>query len=335
MEEVRSIVKTRPELATSESGGGMALQRAIHHGHFTIVEFLVDNGADVNATDMNGETALHHASRKGDLEVVSLLLQQGASVNATNHKGQTALHLVASGKNWEIVGQLLSSGANAHIRDRYDNTVLGNALSLGDNWWPKDVDWGGIELLARYHIAGADATLALKKLAVERGLEWPQSRNRAEPNDLPLPQPKLVTKDGQAYHVTDLTSSMRRHLSRQAKQDIKELEGDFIIRIKNPTESAVLAAIRGFPAVPAVGLFTGTTIVCARNLIVPPESTNGIRVPYGYNYGLYFVFGNEPDATYQGDPVEAGESQRTQRRVGAEIQLRKAGGSNYGIRRVE
>ena len=53
------------------------------------IEFLVKNGAKLDAKNMAGETALFYAIRAGRIENVRLLLALGARKNARNNRGLT------------------------------------------------------------------------------------------------------------------------------------------------------------------------------------------------------------------------------------------------------
>ncbi|XP_048249050.1 serine/threonine-protein phosphatase 6 regulatory ankyrin repeat subunit A-like isoform X2 [Haliotis rufescens] len=61
---------------------------------FQVIELLVTNGADVNATDEYGWTALHRQcrARSAEVRVIDLLRKHGADVNITDEVGMTALH---------------------------------------------------------------------------------------------------------------------------------------------------------------------------------------------------------------------------------------------------
>ena len=51
-------------------------------GHFEIVKFLVENGADPNVKDdFYGRTTLMFASQKGHFEIVKFLIENGADAN--------------------------------------------------------------------------------------------------------------------------------------------------------------------------------------------------------------------------------------------------------------
>ena len=109
------------------------------------VQFLVSEGADVNAKNDSGETPLHFAAeRRNDIENVKFLVSQGADVNAKGgEEGKTPLHLVASrgygsdrDRNVEVARFLISQGANVNARDNYGSTPLHDAVS-----WYQDVEF--------------------------------------------------------------------------------------------------------------------------------------------------------------------------------------------------
>ena len=69
------------------------LHYAAEYGHLSIVEYLVNQKADINAKDENDHTPLHFAAENGHLSVVEYLINQKVDINAKNKIGETPLGL--------------------------------------------------------------------------------------------------------------------------------------------------------------------------------------------------------------------------------------------------
>ena len=54
------------------------------NGHAHVVSYLLNLGADPNATDTSGNTAMHYAAAYGWPFVVKLLVEAGAEPNRLN-----------------------------------------------------------------------------------------------------------------------------------------------------------------------------------------------------------------------------------------------------------
>jgi Ankyrin repeats (many copies) len=68
------------------------------HDVLAAVKLLVEElKADVNATDSNGDTALHGAVCRGADSVVEYLVDKGANLNARNKQGKTPLDVALHG----------------------------------------------------------------------------------------------------------------------------------------------------------------------------------------------------------------------------------------------
>ena len=65
-------------------------------GRQEVVEYLLDNGAKVDAKDDGGLMPLHNACSFGHTEVVQLLLKYGADPNARDNWNYTPLHEASS-----------------------------------------------------------------------------------------------------------------------------------------------------------------------------------------------------------------------------------------------
>ena len=64
-------------------------------GHEKIVEFLVENGADVNAAASSEVTALWLAASEGRTDVMKLLVKNNADASNTRVDGLSALMTAA------------------------------------------------------------------------------------------------------------------------------------------------------------------------------------------------------------------------------------------------
>ena len=124
-------------------GTNLGLGDAAFHGHWQLCEFLIENGADVNAgADETGETPLHCAlstpHRHAHDIVVEVLLIHGADPNRVTKpsveteafmrdcrtRGETALHRAAAFGTEDIIELLLGAGAAREAKDVNGDTPL-------------------------------------------------------------------------------------------------------------------------------------------------------------------------------------------------------------------
>ncbi len=75
--------------------GHTAFQYAVGKKHFKLAEYLLSNGAEVNARNINGGTILHLAAAfgMGNPKTVEFLLSNGADIHVRDNKGETAWDL--------------------------------------------------------------------------------------------------------------------------------------------------------------------------------------------------------------------------------------------------
>jgi len=93
-------------------------------GHLSIVEYLFEHGADINATNINGSTALMSVAISSDLTVVEYLVEHGADINATNNRGMTALLYASGSGTHSVVEYLVEQGADVLGKDNEGLTAL-------------------------------------------------------------------------------------------------------------------------------------------------------------------------------------------------------------------
>lgn len=114
------------------SSSDLRLVEAVQNKNKQAVRELLDQNADVKATQGDGATALHWAARWDDLETADLLIMSGASVNAENDLGVTPLSLACTNRSARMVEKLLRSGANPNAVQRTGETVLMTCASTGN-----------------------------------------------------------------------------------------------------------------------------------------------------------------------------------------------------------
>lgn len=67
-------------MVNARSSGKTALQVASHQGHFAVVKLLLQNSAQVNASDKDGDTCLHYAAFGNQPEVNNILVSNNKYV---------------------------------------------------------------------------------------------------------------------------------------------------------------------------------------------------------------------------------------------------------------
>jgi ankyrin repeat protein len=136
--------------AVLEAGGDLGsldldaeLGHASFFGHWKVCDFLIKQGADVNAKAKDtGETPLHGALAKAGrpyyLQVVRLLVERGADVHArttpgretgafmrdVRTRGETPLHRAAAYGDAATIDFLLAHGADKTARDAHGASPL-------------------------------------------------------------------------------------------------------------------------------------------------------------------------------------------------------------------
>ena len=128
------------------------LHDACKVGDDDVVSFLLDNGAEIDATDSNGDTPMmcavlttkmltaHFHTSTGQMSyssvgcnntsVVKILIDRGSRIDTRNKLGETALHLAAGNRNREQFVLLVRAGARLDL-----TSVKGDdPLMINEGW---------------------------------------------------------------------------------------------------------------------------------------------------------------------------------------------------------
>ncbi|XP_057325253.1 putative ankyrin repeat protein RF_0381 [Microplitis mediator] len=100
------------------------LHKAVKHRRVDLIQFLIDNGADLDAVDSTGVTPIFYSIKEyfpSRLLTLTLLLDAGADVNSKDLKGRTPLHLACKYRRVDEAKILLKFGAdiNALSNNKY------------------------------------------------------------------------------------------------------------------------------------------------------------------------------------------------------------------------
>ncbi|XP_026743024.1 uncharacterized protein LOC113504784 isoform X1 [Trichoplusia ni] len=104
----------------------------IKHGDESVIQRLLDMGADVNAEDTEGKTPLHEAILHGHVHVVECLLKNGANVHFKTRNGECPLITAVLREDPKIINILLKCGAHLAQADMYPiSEIMSTAIKSG------------------------------------------------------------------------------------------------------------------------------------------------------------------------------------------------------------
>ncbi|MBN8827342.1 MAG: ankyrin repeat domain-containing protein [Sphingobacteriia bacterium] len=106
-----------------------ALQLSVIDNKKEMSEFLLANGADVNATDKDLKPPLYYAISAKNLQMVKLLVSKGANVNYKDNEEFSSLHKAISSGDINIINFLLENDADATAQSQFGHTPIGLAIN--------------------------------------------------------------------------------------------------------------------------------------------------------------------------------------------------------------
>ncbi len=134
LEAVRAEIDGGEDIEALDYRDMTPLIMAAQFGEMDIVRYLVEQGADVNATmpEADGEqTPLRKAIERGDYEMVLYLVENGAEVNHKNSFGWTPLMSAVRRGYTDIMEYLLTQGADPAARTTSGQTPVRLASDAG------------------------------------------------------------------------------------------------------------------------------------------------------------------------------------------------------------
>ncbi|KKT23376.1 MAG: hypothetical protein UW09_C0004G0121 [candidate division TM6 bacterium GW2011_GWF2_43_87] len=105
---------------------------ALHGWGVNVVQFLIDNGANVNQINNNDDTPLSLAFELGHVDIVRCLVEAGADINQTDKVGWSLLHYAAfNGWDFACFNYLVSKGADIQKISDDNDSPLSCAFQSG------------------------------------------------------------------------------------------------------------------------------------------------------------------------------------------------------------
>lgn len=130
-EMVQLLLDHNANVEEGESYHGISpLMAAVNVQNMSLVELLLQHGANVNTQAADGKTPLIQMARSGNLPLLQLLLDWGAHVHIYDEQAKNALMYACSENRLNIVQYLLSL-PTVHVNDYKVDTPLWHACAAG------------------------------------------------------------------------------------------------------------------------------------------------------------------------------------------------------------
>ena len=114
---VRALLEQEVQVDAPLGDGSTALHWAVHEQRLTLVDLLLEAGADLAVANRHGATVVWLAAENGDAAVLQRLLEAGADPNTSMPGGETVLMTAARGGHLDAVRRLLARGADPNARE--------------------------------------------------------------------------------------------------------------------------------------------------------------------------------------------------------------------------
>jgi hypothetical protein len=96
---------------------------ASYYGYTGLLKLLVENGYDLNITNLDNENCLLIASCKGQFEIIDYLLENGFNINYVNRLNENC-YLMGSNESIQFLEYLEKKGADIYHMNRYNENAI-------------------------------------------------------------------------------------------------------------------------------------------------------------------------------------------------------------------
>jgi hypothetical protein len=236
--EVRAVYEKclKEQKASTER---LSFMKAVQSGNISMVNLLLQNGADIAERNDTGQTSLHVATLNGNLEMIQVLLDAGIDIEAKDNNNMTALYYAARTGNEAILQILIRHGAGASIieRNKDGNTVLHDISSSGNEGIVRLLVDRLVELDADVDTLDNDKRTALYRAATNGHSAVVAILLAAGADSVGRPKPSTTSIERQKHYKTALQAAAKR--GHEAVVDLLLAAGS------KPTSSGLRAAAKG------------------------------------------------------------------------------------------
>lgn len=268
--KVKSLLDQGVSVRTVDAGGHSGLHLAI--ASVPVIRLLIENKANVNATNKLGRTPLILASIAGYIGSVEELLHASAKVDVRDAEGCTALARAVLNRRPRTVALLIANGANVHIQDNKGRT-------------PRD--------MARETKEGAQILKMLEQAVVNPQRGTPENGVKSPPSDPKDPIPsETAASAGALRYANDMLSGVLLESTR-SRAAHRYFDAKTEAQLRSELETLRRNQARGsfgYRSLSYVLAYHGVDVVI-----------NAQRVMYNWLYPD--VFGDEQPKGKQADPT--------------------------------
>jgi len=150
------VLKAKVDINSCSDSGSTVVRSCCYMLHYDIVNFLIQNGADISKANEYGGNCLINSVTS--YKLCKLLLEHGADVNACDLQNKTALHYSIHEHNFEVSVLLLNYGADPTITTRNGEDALCSACLKMEintfNYLIKNVHYTNERIANAYELIG-------------------------------------------------------------------------------------------------------------------------------------------------------------------------------------
>ena len=124
LETCAFLIQKKFDVNAVTTKGFTPLHGAVICNHQSIVELLLQNGANPNALNFLMGSPIIYAALEDFVGIAKTLIKHGADIHIKDKFGCTPLHIAASKDACRVISLFLKSGAKVHAKDNEGKTPL-------------------------------------------------------------------------------------------------------------------------------------------------------------------------------------------------------------------